>query len=537
MYNFIDVNETSEGTFLPSEALKINGEYIENLIPGYRTLNVSGREALSPEVYTFETGNRDGSGLTNKRYPERVINVTYQLIAANNSAFRDAYNKLGGILNVVDAELIFNDEPDKFFIGTPSNIGEVDPGKNSVVGQFDILCLDPFKYSVTEYESTPTAGSKSVTIEYNGTFKSYPTLQVNFAEESEPDDITGKGECGYVAFFDANKHILQFGDPEEVDGISGGNPESQTLINQRFKYSNSWTSGAQALWTFKGAPFDYQQIGTLGMKLLPNSNYYFLTPTSYGTYANGGHGASMMRTIPADASGDTTNKNFDLYFKPVFEIASGGDGIQSYGEWALILLSSDNEKVAKIRIVKNTSGKTASLMFYVGEKTVYSGTVDVSAGNAQFGKGAGNPNCKISRTVGGIEFAMGGVRKSFRETKSSSIPSISKIAFMFSQYYSNRPVAYNGIMSVEFDKNYCETYKDIPNKFKSNDVLEVDCKSGTVLVNNAKKPELGALGNDWEDFHLSPGLNQIGFSYSDWVDSDNTKEAPTVKIRYREAYL
>ena len=223
MYNFIDVSETSEGTFLPSEALKINGEYIENMIPGYRTLTVSGREALSPEVYTFETWNRDGSGLTNKRYPERVINVTYQLIAANNSAFRDAYNKLGGILNVVDAELIFNDEPDKFFIGTPSNIGEVDPGKNPVVGQFDSLCLDPFKYSVTEYESTPTAGSKSVTIEYNGTFKSYPTLQVNFAEESEPDDITGKGECGYVAFFDANKHILQFGDPEEVDGISGGN--------------------------------------------------------------------------------------------------------------------------------------------------------------------------------------------------------------------------------------------------------------------------------------------------------------------------
>ena len=39
MYNFIDVTEASEGYVLPSEALKINGEYIEDLISGYRTLN------------------------------------------------------------------------------------------------------------------------------------------------------------------------------------------------------------------------------------------------------------------------------------------------------------------------------------------------------------------------------------------------------------------------------------------------------------------------------------------------------------------
>ena len=67
MYTFRDVSETSEGILLPSEALQINGEYIENLIPGYRTLNVKGREALSPELETFETGARDGSTLKKRR--------------------------------------------------------------------------------------------------------------------------------------------------------------------------------------------------------------------------------------------------------------------------------------------------------------------------------------------------------------------------------------------------------------------------------------------------------------------------------------
>ena len=40
---------------LPSEAMQINGEYLEELIPGYRTLSVSGREALSPEIESYHT--------------------------------------------------------------------------------------------------------------------------------------------------------------------------------------------------------------------------------------------------------------------------------------------------------------------------------------------------------------------------------------------------------------------------------------------------------------------------------------------------
>ena len=129
MYNFIDVNDVYEASenMLPSEALMLNGEYIENLIEGYRTLQVTGREALSPELATYETGVRDGSAIKNKRYPARTITVKYQLIAESSEAFRSAYNKLGGILNVSNAEMIFHDEPDMFYTGTPSAIGEVEP--------------------------------------------------------------------------------------------------------------------------------------------------------------------------------------------------------------------------------------------------------------------------------------------------------------------------------------------------------------------------------------------------------------------------
>ena len=69
MYNFRDVTAASGpgDAFLPPEALKLNGGYLEMLIDGYRTLQVSGREALAPEVATYETGLRDGVKLKYKR--------------------------------------------------------------------------------------------------------------------------------------------------------------------------------------------------------------------------------------------------------------------------------------------------------------------------------------------------------------------------------------------------------------------------------------------------------------------------------------
>ena len=188
MYNFVDTTEVSEGIVLPSEALQINGVYIEEAIPGYRTLNVEGREALSPEVSTYETGLRDGSTIKGKRYPARIITVTYQLKAGSNGEFREMYNQLGRILDVNEATLIFNDEPDKYYTGTPCTIDSVPPGKNAVVGKFEILCTDPFKYSVTEYSADVAAGENDVTVHYGGTYKAYPVLEAEFFDEKEVAD-------------------------------------------------------------------------------------------------------------------------------------------------------------------------------------------------------------------------------------------------------------------------------------------------------------------------------------------------------------
>ena len=46
MYSFVDTTDFQVGRDVPSEALMINGILIEDEIPEYRTLHVSGRELL-----------------------------------------------------------------------------------------------------------------------------------------------------------------------------------------------------------------------------------------------------------------------------------------------------------------------------------------------------------------------------------------------------------------------------------------------------------------------------------------------------------
>lgn len=172
MYEFRDINENLSFVAMPAEAMQINGAYLETEIEGYRTLYVKGREALSPELEILEIGTKDGATRKNKRYPTRIITVGYQLISTSSEAFREAYNKLGATLNVNDAELIFNDESDKYFIGTPTYISEVAEGRNAITGEIEITCLDPLKYSVAEFEAEASVDDpSSILIDYNGTYK------------------------------------------------------------------------------------------------------------------------------------------------------------------------------------------------------------------------------------------------------------------------------------------------------------------------------------------------------------------------------
>ncbi|MDO4170314.1 MAG: phage tail family protein [Lachnospiraceae bacterium] len=563
MYEFIDTIEAAGASPLPSEALKLNGEYIENQITGYRTLYVKGREALSSEITSYETGIRDGSVYQSKRYPARTITVGYQIIANTNRAFREAYNQLNEILNVQEAELIFYDEPDKFFIGTPSEMGEVESGRNSVIGEIEFFCADPFKYSVEEYEVEPSLDDGATfAIDYKGTYRAFPTMEVDFFED-ESGVEHDNGRCGYVAFFNDDEKILQFGNPdelseEEIEVVNTSTntylvPTTKVLLNHSFKKSNGWNSVKSKYAVNSGVvhktPVKTGSLGVKHSKASTDEGTYYLTASGIGT-GDKYHGPTATYTFSETAT------DFEFTYSQKMCVGSAKADKKQRGGFQMILSDSSGNIIAGVDIFKGTDGTKGTYRMIVNGKIQLEKTFDLSYHNKYFGANRNADKKKkitaintvksssITKKGSKITFNIGGIKKTFT-VGAVKTKTVNKVTVMFSGKGKSKTLEYNGLYRMKMVKDYKKTvtekietitteWHDVQNKFNVNDVLILDCDSGSVKLNNLDRPDLGAVGNDWEEFYLKPGMNQIGTSYSDWVSSEY---APKFKLRYREVFL
>ncbi len=150
MYDFRETTPFtgSDDNQRPAEAMLIDGQYIEDLIPGYSTLQVSGRELLSQSVEKQTIGKSDGEFIQYVRNPSREIVVGYRLAAADNLSFRQAFYKLNSILHGDSHQVSFNDDPSKYWIATFSDIDDVPKGRNAITSSFTLFVPDGIAHSV-----------------------------------------------------------------------------------------------------------------------------------------------------------------------------------------------------------------------------------------------------------------------------------------------------------------------------------------------------------------------------------------------------
>lgn len=523
MYGFVDTtkNQAIPTGEYPSEAMKINGQYLEDLVPGYRTLTVSGREAFLKELETQNTAARSGVLIKNRRYPARKIKVMYQICARNEEEFRTAFNRLNQALAVEDAEIIFRDEDKngagKYFIGTPSEASDVTPGQNAVTGEFTILCADPLKYSTEQKTATVAPGeSSAVDITYSGSELAKPIIEVQFA-----------GDCGFVSVEDTNGKKLLFGNLAEEDTDPTQQGGSETLINQTYSSTGSWSDTEQALWTFNSVPgLSNKQKGTIGsLNELQVLNRY-IGPDSYGDDDIVVYGPSMMRSIPADSSGNVNPDLWSFSFRPIF--AANGL-LQQYGEFAALVFDADGNRIAWVRIAsQSTISRQATMGFHAMGETVYTGTIDEVDGPFSKPLIAANAMITVERSADAITFRAPDIVRSFAV---SDVPGANRIAFMFSRRKDVNPLSRLGLGAVQF---VSWLPGDIPNSFAASDVLLVDCRTAKITLNGTSRADLGDIGNAWESFGLHPGENHLKFSYSKWVPDET---APLLLLHHREAFV
>lgn len=604
LYTFKDTIAAPAGSSdLPAEALAINGTYIENIVDGYRTLNVSGRETMAQEVKEAEVGKHDGAFFQYRRYPTRDIVVTYQILADSDTAYREAFIKLNSMLNFEEGQLIFNDEPDKYFIGTPTEVETPEPGLNTVTGEFTLHCEDPFKYSVDEtvVDMSEDENGAFFTVDYAGTHKSYPRLETDFYQTDTEDD--DHGECSFVAFMNEDEKILQFGNPEDNNyntapvrifkrGLSA--PVAPTA---QLEYSfeteaivdtadlNGWSetipTGSAKLWTTKAIASststlayieasewgtveeydnqddsgDYKRIkskteinkkwtavdsvwsansgnvynshnqtGSINIVTDGKTNKKCTHVAGYGSGSKW-HGPSVTRS-KADNIVD-----WKLTFNYRFAQTSGSNAVNQSGQFQAVLWSHSGKDriIAAIQMWKVPGSSKGSIRLIVDGKSVKV-LNDINFSNsALYTKDNTLRACSITKTGSTIVFKIRSYEYRFVSQALEEI-AVNRCTFYFAKK-GDSTAMYNGIANTKLLKRYQAVP---PNPYTTNDELRIDTKEAQVLLNDLDAQNLGALANDWENFCLKPGLQQIGIVWSEWVP---VAYKPTFRLAYREVYL
>lgn len=515
MYIYRDTNEPSQEEGLPAEALRIGGVWIEEEIEGYRTLNTSGRDMHGHELNFTKINRRDGSFYRYKRFPERVIHVEFQLLAASPEEYREKFNKLNQLLNVENAELIFADEQDKCFYGTPSEVYSPDPGRDSVKGAFDITCVDPFKYSREEFSVSGMAGILDV--DYGGTFSAYPLLEVDFPK-------TGKNSsCGYVAFVNDENKIIQVGSADLA-----AEQKAETLVNTFFYSdpihliycgtdiycSDDLIAGNNEVWQMNACSFFLPEPISLtgSLSIGPdNEGGRMLSAEDHGS-ADGWHGPAITYSLSEAASGHVNRRDFGFSFLNRASIAELTErGIFTATINALI--DDSFAEIASFSLIKNKDGNSFDMRLSVNgeiKKTISTG----------FESGT---QVSIIKNGSVISFLADNQIFTFYDETVAELEA-ARIGFFFGAYPNYKSLFQNGLVWAKFSDGLVQ--------LGDNDVLVADCKNAEIYVNNVLRQDLGAIGNDWEEFRLHPGSNSIVV-----VMDEDSEASPSFRIRYREVYV
>lgn len=508
MYPFVNtINSGIVGTNLPTEAMSYNGVYLENEIDGYRTLSVTGRELMESEVKHTEIDGMDGSYYRYKTTPARTITVRYQLRARGSREFREAYNKMNKLLSGEQVKVIFNDESDRYFIGTKTSNTQVDGGSNNVIGEIEIYCSDPRKYSSTEKEFTATDGVLNIVNE--GTVP----VSIDY-------DVQTTSETGYIGIV-STEGVMQYGKIEELDSESYQQSEHLVNINNFYNCADD-TSGTDVMHPQFGAN------GTCAKKSWFGQNFL-----GFGTVgAKKGSASGGLRTlvIPADSNGDTSgSQNFYCYFHLIFYASLMGQT----GEMCINFLTADNKLICGCNWYKtDTVGNTGHYEFWANGKMLREFSYTTSHLHTQ------NPwywdwgHCDILKEGGNIRFFYWGGYHDYY------IPEIvnmkcTKIQVAFKQWGDrggNQLMGMMGFDVINFTKNNVSKWRDIPNRYPSGTKITIDGKSSHVYVNGMSRPQDEVLGTKY--FKAPVGTTEIKTTCSSW-----SKSKPIVKARIREAWL
>lgn len=445
-----------------------------------------------------------GSEFNYTRFNAKTIPVPFY----NASGTFQEYNQLMAILNVAEPkELRFSSLPNITFQAIPS--GNIDYDKltrRNGKGTINFIIADGLAHSKTNR-----------TFEFSKNEQG--TLEAEIINEGSEEvavsyEIKLKKESGFVGIV-SEYGAMQFGKYDESDGYM--DRKNVTVVsNQKGDFAN-WTDGTKnyentnkIITTQMTADTSFG--GRLG--LLPNS---FTTSGTSGAYQ---YGAVKEYTLSNPIS------QWYIWARAWFETGLMGQT----GAWCLTVLDESNHLIAGMAIEKDdTVGNTANVRFLMGDGSGGSRTVKTISftpsywvNNNPYGTESRDQNRNMFDLVkekDRVQFFWYGGYYPYYDSRLANVKA-KKIQFFVGQYAgrntTDRKVTHHYLNDFTFQELHVDYWKDVPNRYSSGSVINIDGEKGQIKVNNQIRLDDEVLGTTY--FKVPPGKTKVQLILSSFAE-------------------
>lgn len=374
----------------------------------------------------------------------------------------------------------------------------------------------PSYIHAVEYVASGDSVGDVIKIENNGTYRTKPRFSFRM-----------KGENGLVALLNQNGAVLQFGNPEDVDGTQSARVEKG--LEEGF-WGNTLNPALQANAGFKSVypnknsnPSTPNLVqGTWDMK----QDVDAISPIFKGVgEINVWHGPTIVADIQAPSNTDRTlpiSTHFRFIFDNYNKAQRGRIEFSTF---------DDNGDPIMTAIIRDSNLTSNELVFeaWYKNKRLHEQILDRKV----FTKAFYEMNMDrrgdkliwrmvqikhLTNTSGGLSTVA--IDKEYKFTWTLPEPDTSKFTkagFWFMRF-SNKYGVIMRMTDMQARWEGTPYYQDLRNYFQDGDLVEIDTATREIFVNGRVNNQLNVVGNQWEKFELETGETIVQPIVSEWAN-------------------
>jgi predicted phage tail component-like protein len=370
----------------------------------------------------------------------------------------------------------------------------------------------------------PEYYSDIITVHNGGTYPVEPVITA-----------TMHADNGLIALINGQGGVLQFGNPEEADGVERKRSEVAryegfdkepvgAAYNTGQTNSHYYYIAAQKNVMEGSVKYADDDGSAVEPVFLPTNSYYWEGPSVH------------LKTT--NASNGSNTKSFIAKWRYKFNSSVNALGAIE------MTLDNDTGVAYQVIIRANYAGKDdVDVQVFAGSTRVFQQTLDrrvFSNGRyyeAKLTKLGNTLNLQLAGIV------QGGIKPSEVITRNpplimppimltsdeASLPITG--ATLWFQRFENYPYPDMGVYDMDIEWLNVDYWTDLKNRFGAGDVVTIDVANRQILVNGVINADLQLIDNDWKKFRLLPGDTQILAQRSSWA------QPYELEVAFREAFL